>query len=269
MRTKFESREGFTLIELLVVISIIAILAGMLLPVLGKAKDKARRAQAKVEITHIVTAITQYESDYHRLPASKLTRQVGADRDFTFGTFNMVGSGAVQLTRNGKPAVGPQSLLTPIYTPGLPGDYRNSNAELIYILTGTEQQTPPYVNQDHALNPKKNGYLDVKRVDATTVGGVGPDGVYRDPWANPYIVSLDLNSDGRCRDAFYSLERVSGKAGNEGWNGLSRDPDLYSGGDFFEATKSVMVWSLGGDSAADSSVNANLGANKDNLLSWQ
>jgi hypothetical protein len=33
--------------------------------------------------------------------------------------------------------------------------------------------------------------------------GVGTDLVYRDPWGNPYIITLDLNYDEKARDACY------------------------------------------------------------------
>jgi len=250
-------RRGFTLIELLVVISIIAILAGLLLPVIAKARTTAKIAQAKVEINGIAAAISKYEADYSRFPASQKLRANAGDGDFTFGTIYL-GQDAMQ-----HPLTNKKTQTLPRIANGYP--YENCNAEVMAALL---DRTNYFLNFNHAMNPNKIGYLTAKEVnDKGPSPGVGADGVYRDPWANPYIITVDLNYDNKCRDGFYRNPGVSKniKTGG-GFNGLAvseTDANVY------EARVTVMVWSLGPDGLVNPNIPSDQGANKDNILSWK
>jgi len=247
--------------ELLIVISILAVLAAMLFPV--SRRGPVRMRSAEIEMAQISNAIHQYESAYGKLPVPKSVIEAAAKQkeDFTYGTY-----GLSALTAPGRRNI---SIISPGATM-VPAEYQTNNAELMAVLLDLETygNGVPTINKGHAENPQHVTFLNAKIVSDTKQPGLGPDGVYRDPWKNPYIMSIDLNGDGKCRDSFYRRSVVSRSNNQAAGKGLVNLTNASNAQDNFECNDTVMIWSAGPDGMIELGP-ANAGANKDNVLSWR
>ena len=246
------SRGGaFTLIELLTVTGIIGLLAALTFPAVSRAKVKARTHQARLEMAQIVAAVTEYEATYNRFPISKEAVRAAeiANEDITYG-------GVLEETH------------TWLAGPG----YFTNNSEIMSVLLDLEYfgDGTPTINQGHVRNPQRTRFIQAKQVGGTNaVPGIGMDAIYRDPWGSPYLITLDLNHDGRARDIMYRDPVVSADPTKpqQGLDGLMRGLDS-SGKPVFEWPGAVMVWSAGPDRRLSTSQRADEGFNRDNVLSW-
>ncbi len=245
MKPTTKTTDAFTIIELLVVIAIIAILAGLLMPAVTIARRKAQVAVAKVDMKNLAVAISQYEQEYNRLP----------DPGNPPGDYNL-----------GRewPALNPPTDITiGLGVNGADAECRSiaRNSGLMLILVNE----PKGSNYEYAKNPQRKKFFEPKQTTGTTESGLSiSDYQYRDPWGNPYVITLDLNYDGKCYDWVYKRPQLHLNPTN-GFFGLQREnpnQGFYFSGQF-------MIWSVGPDGSYDISKPANQDPNKDNVIGWQ
>jgi prepilin-type N-terminal cleavage/methylation domain-containing protein/prepilin-type processing-associated H-X9-DG protein len=117
-RRRARSGRGFTLIELLVVIAIIALMIALLMPVLGSAKESARRITCASQIKQVTMVLNQYGGVNHEaLPAGY------------FQTPGIIAQGGREIVRmlTGTDSVSVNSVNTRLLT--CPSWVRNSNVQ--------------------------------------------------------------------------------------------------------------------------------------------
>jgi prepilin-type N-terminal cleavage/methylation domain-containing protein len=255
-------KRAFTLIELLVVIAIIGILASMSAVAVISGLRAQKRRSAATDAAMIVHAIERYYSTYSKYPVSANAESSvfppalpgPIPEDFTYG--------GTYMDQNGNPL-----------TVQAAGTYQSQNSEVVAILMDMEMfpNGTPTINVQHVKNVQRINFLDAKIRGDVTSPGIGADGVYRDPWGMPYIISLDVNADDKCRDAVHKRQAVSQKQPNSqaGIDGLLNTIDPGGNGDHFECGQHIMVWSAGPDRRISLSDPANSGVNRDNIRSWR
>jgi prepilin-type N-terminal cleavage/methylation domain-containing protein len=150
--------HAFTLIELLVVIAIIAVLIGFFVPTLFGIFERAKKVQAKNDLTQIVNAVNGFYTEYGKYPTTQTS-------DYIYGATT------VNVTTTG-PA--------------------NTTNDFLFNELRSCTATQPSCPNPASLNTRQIVYISPRVLGtAPARSGIGSDGQFYDPWQTPYNVEID------------------------------------------------------------------------------
>ena len=165
------SRSAFTLIELLVVITIIAVLAGLLLPVVNSVQTSAKKTSTKSTETQIVAAINAYQTEYSQFPVPSNTTS-----DYTYDN---------QQNHNGQ-LFDVLRALNNVTDPTTPTGSLNSRRIVYFESKNVKSQTVP-----------RDGFIIASTSGSSNpMGNLGVTmnpGDLIDPFGNLYCIRMDSN----------------------------------------------------------------------------
>ncbi len=228
-------RSGFTLIELLTVIAIIAILMGLLLPVVNASKNAARKASAKNDLTQFVNAVKNFYTDYGVYPVDSANLGTTNDQEY-----------------------------------GASGETHNRDVVNVLRADTASSDTLATGGSACGINTRQVVYLDVPLVknnlnpqsglaSTTTTGAGGVGGDWYDPWGTPYIIAIDANYNGYVDNGSSKITLLQYTSGSVNYITFNGANALQTG---------CIAGSWGVDKAQGTAGNKNF-TNSDDVLSWQ
>lgn len=183
-------RKAFTLIELLVVIGVLVILAGLLLPMVYRARRQALISTQRSDIATISNALQQYKSDFGNYPGVPFQRNPATGQYYSLvGVLakSLIGPGPYIDPTTGKTVADPSVIRSGSVPPPMIGDDGNDGPGFRTITNG--KTWGPYIDVEHFKVRQERVTPDPTDPDPWSEYGAD----ILDQWGNPILYFPRIN----------------------------------------------------------------------------